>query len=298
MPSWVKIRTGVVGATFIATVGCNSNNVTKPAPVTESSRQEVRHLRRMNDLVIGDARFLNHDLNNAILSYRPRIRDADPLISLMARRKLATVYEVNGNEKGSLVLLKEIAAEKNVPLATDPLTSLKILYLSEKLHDKDASEKAMANAVETQRKMFSVMKDPNIAPGLPRNTYFTLATEASRASDWVLFNWSIEHARKSKDLTDQQWLQVAKSLETVDENRASEIAKRIETKVSGDDRQLASMIWHRVKDRSEARKSNSRPAAGHVQIPDGEKFKETGYWPTGVEPLHRRMGRMPLRMAG
>ncbi len=263
----------------------------KPPVVPVVSRTE----RRIQILNEGDNYFFVGDYNQANRVYSRGAADQEQVVSQLAKRKLATVYEVKGDEKESLKLLQEVTAEKGSKFASDPLTTLKRLYFADRVGDKAEFEKATTVGEQIQAKIYSVLKDELIAPGSKRNMFYALANEAAPAKDWTLYNWAIDHANKITPLTDQQWFHVATTVEVSDPKRSAEISKRLEPKFTGEDKKRVMDLEQRAKERVDVidvqSRGSKRPATNLVG--NIEKYESTGYWTTGLRP---QAANRPMRL--
>jgi hypothetical protein len=291
-----SLKIYICSVVILCLVGCSGG--------VKSARQELRSKdeieaarisRRAAGVSAGDSSFLMGDFGGASISYLRGVDDTDEGIRMLAKRKLASVYEVQGNEKGALKLLSEMATEKGNSIDTEPANIVKMLYFADRLKDTSATSKLLDKAKIAQTRAHDVIHDPLIAPGGNSNLYYWLAMEADSAADSVLFNWAIQ---KAGTLSDQQWLQVATVLASSDSKRATEILKRIEPKLTGDDKnhQVATMqkIQETDDQKKEAPAKAQTPPADIEQIPYVAKFKTSGFWPTGKIPKFRifkmRMG--------
>jgi len=236
------------------------------------------------------------DLKGATLTYTRGSEDSDPSIRLLAKRKLASVYEVQGNEKEALKMLSKISEENGDFLDLEPANIVKMLYFADRLKDSSVTAKLLDRAKLVEAKAYDVIHDPLIAPGGTSNLYYWMAMEADSALDGVLFNWAIQ---KAGNLSDQQWLQVATVLASSDSKRASEILKRIEPKLSGDDKNHQIATMQKIQETDDQKKEAPAKAQSSPpdieQIPYVAKFKTSGFWPTGKIPKFRlfkmRMGQ-------
>ncbi len=235
------------------------------------------------------------DLKGATLTYARGAEDSDASIRMLAKRKLASVYEVQGNEKEALKLLSKISEEKGDFLDLEPANIVKMLYFADRLKDSSLTTKLLDRAKLAQAKAYDVIHDPLIAPGGNSNWYYWMAMEADTALDGVLFNWAIQ---KAGNMSDQQWLQVATVLALSDSKRATEILKRIESKLSGDDKNHQVATMQKIQETDDLKKeapAKTQTPADIEQIPYVAKFKTSGFWPTGKIPKFRlfkmRMGQ-------
>ncbi len=277
-------------------VGCSGGTKTSnQAPRSAADIEAARTSRRAAGVSVGDSLFLMGDLKGATLTYSRGADDPDASIRLLAKRKLASVYEVQGKEKESLKLLSKISEEKGDFLDLEPANIVKMLYFADRLKDSSLTTKLLEKAKIAEAKAYDVIHDPLIAPGGNNNLYYWMAMEADTALDGVLFNWAIQ---KAGNLSDQQWLQVATVLASSDSKRATEILKRIEPKLTGDDKnhQIATMqkIQETDDQKNKAPAKPQTPSADIETIPYVAKFKTSGFWPTGKIPKFRlfkmRMG--------
>ena len=294
----------ILALTLLTLTACNKTASPPVAPPTPAAIESARVARRLSFISEADEDFLDGNLRNARRVYSNGAMDKNELVSAISKRKMASVYEVLGQEKESLALLKEIESEKGNPIALDPLTSLKILYFADKQGDRSAAETAFSMAEQGQASVYSVQNDLLIATGSKRNTYYWMATEAATVRDWTLFDWAIEHANKAEGLTFVQWLHVAEMLEKVDGKRAASICNRIEAKLTDPDRIVSARITKAAQQPvamiDEGKPDNAVDKAGspkpsNILKPNIEKFKVAGYWITGAKfkPLTgpRKMGQ-------
>ena len=251
--------------------------------------------RRLQALNEGDNYFFVGDYKEAGQVYSQGAADKEQIISQLAKRKLATISEVKGDEKGALKLLKEVTAENGSKFASDPLTTLKRLYFAERVGDQAEFEKCSLVAEQIQAKIYSVLKDELIAPGSKRNTFYALANEAAPAKDWTLYNWAIDHANKISPLSDQQWLQVAMTLEFPDPKRSAEICKKLSPKLSGEDQKHVIDLQQRANERASVLEVQSRGTKKPTTnlVANIEKYESTGYWTTGLRP---QAANRPMRL--
>ncbi len=221
------------------------------------------------------------DLKGATLTYARGAEDSDASIGMLAKRKLASVYEVQGNEREALKLLSKISEEKGDFLDLEPANIVKMLYFADRLKDSSLTTMLLDRAKLAQAKAYDVIHDPLIAPGGNSNLYYWMAMEADSALDGALFNWAIQNA---ENLSDQQWLQVATVLASSDSKRATEILKRIEPKLTGDDKNHQVATMQKIQETDDLKKeapAKTQTPADIEQIPYVAKFKTSGFWPTG-----------------
>lgn len=241
----MKVNYLVGAVIFLA--GCSGGAKTSnQAPRSTADIEAARISRRAAGVSVGDSSFLMGDLKGATLTYARGAEDSDASIRMLAKRKLASVYEVQGNEKEALKLLSKISEEKGDFLDLEPANIVKMLYFADRLKDSSLTTKLLDRAKLAQAKAYDVIHDPLIAPGGNSNWYYWMAMEADTALDGVLFNWAIQ---KAGNMSDQQWLQVATVLALSDSKRATEILKRIESKLSGDDKNHQVATMQKIQDR-------------------------------------------------
>lgn len=276
----------MLGMVVVALSACEKRQaVAVNSPLPPAAEESSRVARRIMVLSEGDQSFENANMRIALRVYSRESEDKSPVVRSLAKRKIASVHEVSGNYGESLKILKELSTEKDNTIASDPLTILKTLYLSELMSDKKEFEAAMVRAAANQEKVYSVINDPRIAPGSRRNTLYSLATEAATARDWKLYTWALDHAASASLLSDQQLLQVAATLQVVDSARASAILRQLEPKLTGDDKAQATALSKKIKDTAAAPKDPANPK-GFVRL-NIEKFEKSGYWTTGAKPTFR-----------
>ena len=278
----------IVALTSLTLTACNKTASPPVAPPTPAAIESARVARRLSFISEADDDFMGGNTRFAQRAYSNEMRDKSPLVSLVAKRKLASVYEVLDQEKESLALLNELSAEKKSLIASDPLTILNTLYFSERLNDKKGFESSLARAAEIQKRTYSVLNDARIAPGSRRNTFYSLATEAGQAKDWKLYNWALVHADKAEPLSNQQLLEVATTLEAPDPQRALAIILRLEPKLTSEDKAHGEALKLRLKLNLDAKDRLSKDGKlkstqYHPRL-NVEKFGSTGYWTTGVKP--------------
>jgi hypothetical protein len=287
------LGTGVL----IALSGCASKPVLLPTR-TPAEIEAMRVARRANAVSIADSHFLSGNLKTASDAYLAGANDIDLSIRVLAKRKLATVYELQGNAKGAITLLNEVTKEKESPISTDPLTFLKTLYLAERAKDEASKAKAVNEGALAQLRAFEVTHDPLIEPSKPQNFYYWLAMESAGVTDWILFDWAIERAEKQGSLSNQQTMQVALVLAPKFPDRSKAILKALEPKLSPEDKQQEAATRQKIQETDEVRKTDSVKKEGMSfdveTLPYVVKFKETGYWITGMIPKFKlfkmRMG--------
>ena len=122
----------IVALTSLTLTACNKTASPPVAPPTPAAIESARVARRLSFISEADDDFMGGNTRFAQRAYSNEMRDKSPLVSLVAKRKLASVYEVLDQEKESLALLNELSAEKKSSIASDPLTILKTLYFSER----------------------------------------------------------------------------------------------------------------------------------------------------------------------
>ena len=278
-----------LGLTVLTLAACNKTAVIVVAPPSPASVESSRIARRLSFIAEADDDFIIGNTNGPKRTYTNEMRDNSPVVSHIAKRKLASVYEVLGQEKESLALLEELGAEKDSSFTTDPLTILKTLYFSDRLNNTKGFEAALVRAAPVQKKTYSVLNDPRIAPGPRRNTFYYLATEAGQAKDWKLYNWALAHAEKVKPLSDQQLLEVATTLEAPDPKRALSMILHLEPKFTGEEKTHVDALKLRLTRNLVAKDSLAKDGkpiiASNQSKLNVEKFGSTGYWTTGAKPV-------------
>ena len=279
--------------------GCSFNPpITPPTVRTPQEVEAARVSRRENNVFAADSRFLVGDMKSSGDAYAMAARDSDHGLSNMAKRRLASVYEVQGKEKEALKLLVELERKHDSPIALDPMTMLKILYFAERQKDEGTRKMVIEDAKIAQKRAFDIIHDPLMAPGTSNSLYYWLAMEAANATDWVLFHWSTDHAKSSGPLSDQQQIQIASVVSQTNPGEARRIFSALGAKLEGEDKLRVDATIQRIKDKEGEDKDQSNRKPDMIMnietIPSVIKYRATGYWLTGKVPKFKifamRMG--------
>lgn len=288
---------GTLVALSMASASSCSNKVIASEPATSSQRsvEEQRVRNEMLPVREGDRLFLSGQVHLAIPSYLQSTQSQNHLVSLLSKRKLAAVYEVEGKDRDALTLLREISKATSSSLANDPLLNLKIIYLASRLGDEQCVQEFLlrvtraGSAGGTGNAESSFRADQKISKLDRQQSFYSLAMFAGQASDKVLMNWCLDQSVREGDLPSSEWLEAAKVLERVDSSRALSICKRIKPILLVKDAQICRDIEQRIFDRNEtirlwtqrSGKPAQKSSSGDVHR---AKFLATGYWPSGVLP--------------
>ena len=256
--------------------------VAQAKPTAKKPLPDPATIRLGQQEKVGDQAVRAGDLSKSIAIYESLAKSSNPYVAIVSMRKLATCYELSGDNVNARESLRKVLNSTGNSIASDPRNALKLVYFGLLTGDRTAQTfgynrfKAI-DALEHHRNFVNKMA--------PTEQEIVDSAMTVAVTDPVLAVSIVTRTGGMALISDEKKFSLALGLSVIGSDERIGIYKSLASSSNPESRRRASDKLARIKDIKETKiawvnKTGGKPSVAAPKIDFGG-FETNGYWPTG-----------------